>query len=188
MPEATVEDILGVIHDRDYLGFLHTASREATSTHPVFAPEWAAPEVAADTPVCAGSANAARSAVEAALTAARLLHSGAAATYALCRPPGHHAGRRWMGGYCYLNNAAAAVAYLRRETRATIGVLDIDFHMANGTASITADMEGVWLESIHGSTLKNFPWLPDFFRRRPSVVPAGFLESEAPPAPAEEVE
>ena len=33
--------------------------------------------------------------------------------YALCRPPGHHAGPGWLGGYCYLNNAAAAAQALR---------------------------------------------------------------------------
>ncbi len=42
------------------------------------------------------------------------LAGGARYTYAVCRPPGHHAGPDFLGGYCYLNNAAAAVRTLRR--------------------------------------------------------------------------
>ena len=34
--------------------------------------------------------------------------AGERAAFALCRPPGHHAGADYLGGYCYLNNAAIA--------------------------------------------------------------------------------
>jgi acetoin utilization deacetylase AcuC-like enzyme len=33
------------------------------------------------------------------------------ATYALCRPPGHHACKAASGGFCYLNNAAIAAQF-----------------------------------------------------------------------------
>src|SRR5580698_6038290 len=49
---------------------------------------------------------------EAASAAARL-KDGARAAFALCRPPGHHAGYDLYGGYCFLNNAAVAAQYLR---------------------------------------------------------------------------
>lgn len=155
---SEVGEVLGTIHDGDYLDFLERASREATIEHPILSPRWAAPDVPADTPVSVGSATVARSAAAVALTAARQVRDGARAAYGLCRPPGHHAGANWAGGYCYLNNAAAAVAYLRRETGATVGVLDVDFHLGNGTAAIVAEMEEVWLESLHGSTIEHFPW------------------------------
>lgn len=32
--------------------------------------------------------------------------------YALCRPPGHHAGEDVCGGYCYINNVAVAAQFL----------------------------------------------------------------------------
>jgi acetoin utilization deacetylase AcuC-like enzyme len=34
-----------------------------------------------------------------------------AVTYALCRPPGHHACKAASGGFCYLNNAAIAAQF-----------------------------------------------------------------------------
>ena len=60
-----------------------------------------------------GTWEAARGAVDAALTAADLVLAGEPAAYACCRPPGHHATRSAFGGSCYLNNAAAAAARLR---------------------------------------------------------------------------
>src|SRR5919202_6412252 len=65
------------------------------------------------TPLVAGSFAAAVAAADAALTAADLVSGGAAAAYALCRPPGHHATRTAFGGSCYLNNAAVAAEALR---------------------------------------------------------------------------
>jgi acetoin utilization deacetylase AcuC-like enzyme len=50
-----------------------------------------------------GTWNAARSAVDAAVTAADLVLAGAPVAYACCRPPGHHVTRRCYGGSCYLN-------------------------------------------------------------------------------------
>ena len=60
-----------------------------------------------------GTWDAARAAVDVALTAADLVLAGEPASYACCRPPGHHATRDCFGGSCYLNNAAAAAARLR---------------------------------------------------------------------------
>jgi acetoin utilization deacetylase AcuC-like enzyme len=48
-------------------------------------------------------------------TGADLLRAGESAAYALCRPPGHHAARGTLGGYCYFNNAALAADRLLRE-------------------------------------------------------------------------
>ena len=43
-----------------------------------------------------------------ALTALDALLAGERAAFALCRPPGHHCGADYLGGYCYLNSAAIA--------------------------------------------------------------------------------
>jgi acetoin utilization deacetylase AcuC-like enzyme len=156
--EGDVWDHLRKVHDEDYLDFLEESSKESGVHRPIPDPTWSAPGVKADTAVWAGSAAAARSAAGAALSAARLVTHGTDIAYALCRPPGHHAGRRSMGGYCYLNNAAVAVSCLRADETRTVGVLDIDFHFGNGTAAIVADDDGVWLESLHASTIESFPW------------------------------
>ncbi len=84
-----------------------------------------------------GTWEAARGAVDAALTAVDLLRRGQSrVAYALCRPPGHHAGRDSFGGSCYLNNAAVAVEGLLAAGHARVGVVDIDAHHGNGTQSL----------------------------------------------------
>src|SRR3954452_323946 len=66
-----------------------------------------------------GTYEAARGAVDAALTAADLVIQGSArAAYALTRPPGHHVTRTVHGGSCYLNSTAAAAARLAKTNHA----------------------------------------------------------------------
>jgi acetoin utilization deacetylase AcuC-like enzyme len=96
-----------------------------------------------------GTWEAARAAADAALTAADLVGGGAAAAYALCRPPGHHAGPSAHGGSCYLNNAAIAAQALRSAGAARVAVLDIDAHHANGTQAIFYGRGDVYVGSVH---------------------------------------
>jgi acetoin utilization deacetylase AcuC-like enzyme len=68
----------------------------------------------AGTPLTAGTWIAARSGAHGAVLAARAVASGSVpSAFALSRPPGHHAGADFMGGYCFLNNAAVAAQALR---------------------------------------------------------------------------
>jgi acetoin utilization deacetylase AcuC-like enzyme len=92
---------------------------------------------------------AARAAADAALTAADLVAAGAPLAYALCRPPGHHAGPSAYGGSCYLNNAAMAARALRNSGLARVAVIDIDAHHANGTQAIFYGDGDVYVGSIH---------------------------------------
>jgi len=96
-----------------------------------------------------GSWAAIRGAVDAALTAADLVSSGARLAYALCRPPGHHVTRGAYGGSCYLNNAAVAAEALRAAGPAQVAVLDIDAHHGNGTQMIFYERPDVWYGSVH---------------------------------------
>src|SRR6516165_7477487 len=96
-----------------------------------------------------GSWAAIRGAVDAALTAADLVSSGARLAYALCRPPGHHATREAYGGSCYLNNAAVAAQALRAAGAGRVAVIDIDAHHGNGTQMIFYDRADVWYGSLH---------------------------------------
>ena len=80
------------------------------SENPLAAPGYYAFDLSA--PIVAGTYRAARAAADVALTGAALLLEGERAAYALCRPPGHHAGSDMCGGYCFLNNAAIAAEYL----------------------------------------------------------------------------
>jgi acetoin utilization deacetylase AcuC-like enzyme len=96
-----------------------------------------------------GSWEAIRAAADAALTAASLVAEGARASYALCRPPGHHAGPDGYGGSCYLNNAALAAGALRQRGAARVAVLDIDAHHGNGTQAIFYRRPDVFYGSVH---------------------------------------
>ena len=69
------------------------------------------------TGIVEGTTAAFRGAVDIALTAVDSVLDGAGVEYALCRPPGHHAGADYFGGYCFVNNAAIAVRTPRRAGR-----------------------------------------------------------------------
>ncbi|HEX4151827.1 MAG TPA: histone deacetylase family protein [Steroidobacteraceae bacterium] len=94
------------------------------------------------------------SASEAAL---RVAQGTAASAYAMCRPPGHHAGPDYAGGFCYLNNAAIAASILRREF-ARVAVLDVDVHHCNGTQEIFYDRADVVVVSLHGDPADFYPF------------------------------
>jgi acetoin utilization deacetylase AcuC-like enzyme len=99
--------------------------------------------------ISAGTYDAARSAVDCAVTAADLVLDGASAAYAAVRPPGHHAGPGFFGGSCYLNNAAAAAERLRDGGVGRVGIVDIDAHQGNGTQEVFWDRADVVYASVH---------------------------------------
>jgi acetoin utilization deacetylase AcuC-like enzyme len=145
-----VEQTLSVLHDPGYLEALAEVSAE-----PVVIPELTPPGLPPDIPVCSGLVDAAREGVRTAMTAAERLVEGARFTYALCRPPGHHAGPSWFAGYCYLNTAAAAVQVLRQAGISPVGILDLDLHYPNGTAAIVETMSDASLHSLHAFPVTN---------------------------------
>jgi acetoin utilization deacetylase AcuC-like enzyme len=101
------------------------------------------------TPVGPGTWEAARAAVDCALTACDLVLGGAPAAYACTRPPGHHATRSAYGGSCYLNNAAAAAQYLRDRGCDGVALVDVDAHHGNGAQAIFWSREDVLTCSVH---------------------------------------
>jgi acetoin utilization deacetylase AcuC-like enzyme len=112
----------------------------------------------AGTPFTAGTWVAARAGAQCALSAAQRLVLGDRAAFALSRPPGHHAGADFFGGYCFLNNAALAAQHLRDSGIAKVAVLDIDYHHGNGTQAIFYDRADVFFASIHGDPRTEYPF------------------------------
>jgi len=92
-----------------------------------------------------------------ALTGADMLLEGASRVYALCRPPGHHAGRDYCAGYCYVNNAAVAAAHLAGEY-GRAAILDVDYHHGNGTQDIFYDCGNVLYVSVHADPGQAYPY------------------------------
>jgi acetoin utilization deacetylase AcuC-like enzyme len=111
------------------------------------------------TPMVEGTYPAARAAADCALTAADRLFDGVRAAFALCRPPGHHAGTDFAGGYCFLNNAAIAGTHLRaRGGGGRLAFLDLDFHHGNGTQQIFWDDPATLTVSLHGDPDRQYPY------------------------------
>jgi acetoin utilization deacetylase AcuC-like enzyme len=149
--DEALERALAAMHERAYLDAL----RAVEAGEPVVMPDFAPPGLEPDIPVDSGLVAAAHEGVRTAITAAARLTDGAHFTYAVCRPPGHHAGPDFLGGYCYLNNAAAAVWTLAEAGLRPVGVLDLDLHYPNGTAALVERIEGATLHSLHAAPVTN---------------------------------
>ena len=105
--------------------------------------------------IVAGTYSAALASANCALSAAQAVASGERAAFALGRPPGHHAGKDYAGGYCFINNASAAANWLSSKGR--VAILDIDYHCGNGTQDIFYDRADVLTISIHADPNFEYP-------------------------------
>tara|TARA_B100000678_G_scaffold220677_1_gene188008 strand:- start:2903 stop:3922 length:1020 start_codon:yes stop_codon:yes gene_type:complete len=112
----------------------------------------------ASTPIAAHTWQAAYGGVQSALTALDAVLGGDAHAFALCRPPGHHCGRDYMGGYCYLNNAAIAARAAQARGLSRIAILDVDYHHGNGTQDIFYEDGEVLFASIHADPRTDYPF------------------------------
>jgi acetoin utilization deacetylase AcuC-like enzyme len=180
------DEILGRVHEEGLLRYLESAWEQWQSTgipaepgqdrvvpyvfaHPALGSTlmeptavWARPGFYAYdtmTLIGPGTWEAARTAVDAALTAADLVRGGVDAAYACARPPGHHACRAAFGGSCYLNSAACAAVALGLG-RGIVAVIDIDAHHCNGTEEIFAGSADVLVGSVHVDPRAG--WFPHF--------------------------
>jgi len=107
-----------------------------------------------------GTWEAARTAVDVALTAVDLVAEGAPLAYACTRPPGHHVTRSLYGGSCYLNNAAVAASALLTRMGGPVAIVDVDAHHGNGTQEIFRDRSDVLTASVHVDP--GAGWFPHF--------------------------
>ena len=186
-PGAPDMEAIRAATDPGYLDFLRTAWdrwRAAGNTTDLIAANWPARRMqtarppreieglagyyalAAETAITRGTWDAALASAALAQTAAGAVANGARAAFALCRPPGHHATADMYGGYCFLNNAALAVARLQAAGAGRVAVLDVDFHHGNGTQDIFYDRGDVFFASIHGDPLDAFPHFLGFADER----------------------
>ena len=97
-------------------------------------------------------------AAKVALTGARLVKGGERAAFSLCRPPGHHAGTDFYGGYCFFNNVAIAAQWLRDAGCKKVAILDVDYHHGNGTQEIFYRRADVLTISIHADPNQEYPF------------------------------
>lgn len=196
---AGLSDALAHIHAPRYLNFIEHAWDDWVAIDPANAQldalpsVWPAPGMRFDvlpdnfaarmglfsfdagTPLTAGSWTAARAGAACALSAAREVSSGAVrSAFALSRPPGHHAGADFFGGYCFLNNSALAAQALRDGGAARVAVLDVDYHHGNGTQAIFYERDDVMTVSIHGDPRTEYPFFLGHADERGAGAGTGF--------------
>jgi acetoin utilization deacetylase AcuC-like enzyme len=73
-------------------------------------------------------------------------------TFSLMRPPGHHATKNHLGGFCYFNNIAIASLKLKRPA-VRVAIIDFDCHHGNGTEDIFLGRKDFLYVSLHQSPL-----------------------------------
>ena len=112
----------------------------------------------ASSPIAAGTWESAYWGAQTALTALDAVLAGDRAAFAPCRPPGHHAGADYLGGYCYLNNAAIAAQAAIAAGRKRVAILDVDYHHGNGTQDIFYARGDVLFVSIHADPRMDYPY------------------------------
>jgi acetoin utilization deacetylase AcuC-like enzyme len=176
-PEQFPDQVMTTVHSLDYVQYLQTAWAEWSAlgrNHDIlpyvynirgmrnFPPRFIDAKVgyyAMDgaAQITGGTWQAVRSAVNVAMTAQEQVAGGARGAFALCRPPGHHAGRDYLGGYCYLNNAAIATQAFIDQGAARVALLDVDYHHGNGSQQIFYDRSDVLFGSIHADPERDYP-------------------------------
>ncbi|MFN8412378.1 MAG: histone deacetylase family protein [Anaerolineales bacterium] len=179
-------DPILAIHDQEYINFIASCWTDWLASDPEVA---AAPEQRAFLPatfalrrksrptssirgrggyymmdlsacIVEGTYKASLASANCALSAAEAVFNGQPATFGLCRPPGHHSGKDYAGGYCFINNAAVAANWL--STKGKVALLDIDYHAGNGTQDIFYERNDVLTISIHGDPDFEYPYYIGF--------------------------
>ncbi|MFN3491620.1 MAG: histone deacetylase family protein [Anaerolineales bacterium] len=179
-------DPILAVHDKDYINFLASCWTEwlasdfsilSSPEHHAFLPATFALRRKArptsslhgragyymmDLSACivAGTYQAALASANCALSCASSAFSNQQSTFALCRPPGHHAGKDYAGGYCFINNASVAANWLSQKGKTAL--LDIDYHAGNGTQDIFYERSDVLTISIHGDPDFEYPHYAGF--------------------------
>lgn len=169
-------DPIHAVHDRGYIDFLASCWTEWLDSKPkdpsVFLPATFALRHHPKKPksllgrggfyimdlsacIVGGTYQAALASANCALSAAQSVAGGQRSVFALCRPPGHHAGKDYAGGYCFINNAAVAAHWL--SPNGNVAVLDVDYHCGNGTQDIFYERDDVLTISIHADPDFEYP-------------------------------
>lgn len=179
-------DPIHAVHDKDYINFLASCWTEWLASDPEIA---AAPEQHAFLPatfalrrtarptsslhgrggyyimdlsacIVEGTFKASLASANCALSAAEYAFSNQQSSFGLCRPPGHHAGKDYAGGYCFINNASVAANWLSAKGKTAL--LDIDYHAGNGTQDIFYERNDILTISIHGDPDFEYPHYAGF--------------------------
>jgi acetoin utilization deacetylase AcuC-like enzyme len=132
-PEPAPADDVGKVHSKEYMELLKHFGRGRLD---------------ADTSVYPHTYEMAMLAAGGGLAAVQNMLDRREPTFALLRPPGHHATRNNGMGFCYFNNVAIAAERLRRKLD-RVAIVDIDVHHGNGTNDAFLERNDVLYISTH---------------------------------------
>jgi acetoin utilization deacetylase AcuC-like enzyme len=137
--KGTIED-LKLVHEEDYITLVESYCRAGGGVLDL-----------GDTVVSKESFNVAQCAVAGSLKAVNLVSKGLFHnSFALVRPPGHHAGAYYARGFCIFNNIAIAATHLlKRHGFKRVLILDIDAHHGNGTQELFYHSANVLYVGLH---------------------------------------
>jgi len=168
------------IHDNDYVDFLLKISKEidneAEYIPPIFRKDLSASPIyfrggmycnEIGTPIGKDTIKAALNSAQTTLKAAEYIIKEDESCFVLTRPPGHHAGRRRYGGYCFFNNSYLAAQLLNNAGQKVV-ILDIDYHIGDGSMEFaTKDMP---YYSLNSNVHRNYPYLEADFKNKNEFV------------------
>jgi acetoin utilization deacetylase AcuC-like enzyme len=145
-PDPANDEVIGLIHDRDYI--VHTVQAINSGQQVLDA---------GDTVVSTESLSAARHAVGAMVSGIDILkEDNQNRVFCLVRPPGHHAEKDQALGFCIFNNVAIAARYAQQQKLAEkILIIDWDVHHGNGTQHIFEEDPTIYYYSMH-----QYPFYP----------------------------
>lgn len=132
-PEPAPEQTIALAHDETYIDFIKNFGQG---------------HMDADSYIHPHTFEMARLAVGGVVKAAELAYENKRPAYALVRPPGHHAGPDYGGGFCYFNSVAVAACQLQKKV-GKVAIIDMDVHHGNGTNDIFAENKNILYISTH---------------------------------------
>ena len=142
-PREATREQLSRVHAADYLRQISETAGIAVALDP---DTYTSPETYEIAKLAAG---AAVDAVE------RVMSGSRTRTFAMVRPPGHHAERDRAMGFCFYNNIAIAAAHALTLGARRVAIVDYDVHHGNGTQHIFAGDRRVLYCSLH-----QYPFYP----------------------------
>ncbi|MEM0188335.1 MAG: acetoin utilization protein AcuC [Saccharolobus sp.] len=136
-PKPISEDVLHIIHSREYIELVKAKSREGEG----YLDD-------GDTPAFKGIYEAALSRVSGSITALELIENGQYEHAINIGGGFHHAKRDKASGFCVFNDVAL-IAKLSERSFSRITIIDIDGHHGDGTQELLYDDDKVLKISLH---------------------------------------
>ncbi|MCX9014326.1 MAG: histone deacetylase [Candidatus Methanoperedens sp.] len=135
-PQAASVDELRYVHTADYIEKAKLYSGQERQLDP-------------DTLMCRDSFDVARLAAGGAIAAVDAVIGDLDTSFALVRPPGHHAMPDRGMGFCIFNNIAIAARHAQEKGKKRVLVVDWDVHHGNGTQAAFYNDPSVLYFSTH---------------------------------------